>query len=170
MTIQWLSTLGVPTSPWHTIIDIVCCIWDEMYCISEGPCVICFSTRFHMTSQDLSQETRTPFLRISCLQWSVSTQWITCIWAHCGVRAHLMHSSQPTAHKTTLSKCHYVCIYVCFITYTADSTVCVCILSMEGARCGVLWLAGHRQALCGCQASLTSSSLIAIIPMMKLII
>ena len=133
--------------------DIVSCIPDvlcEMYSLSESTCVICFSSRFRMTSWDLWQETRTPFLRISCWQWSVSSQWLACVWAHCGIRAHLMHPSQQTAHTTALCPSIIMFVFMCVSSHTPS----VCILSIDGARCGVLWLAGHRQPLYDCQLAL----------------
>lgn len=96
-----------------------------------------------MTSQDLSQETKTSFLRISCLRWSVSTQSITHVWAHCGVRAHLEHRdallSKLTEHKTTLCLSAVLFLCVCVSSHMQQTAPSVCILSIEGARCGVLW-------------------------------
>lgn len=76
---------------------------------------------------------------------------------------------KPTAHRTTLCLSVVVFVCVCVSSHMQQTAPSVCILSIEGARCGVLWLEGHRQSLCGCQASLPSSSLIAIISMMRLI-
>lgn len=134
---------------------------------------ICFfSARFHTTSRDRSQKTRTLFLRISCLRLSVSTQWITDMRAHCGVSTRFItktHSCVNKQHTKPLVVQMWLCFYMCVSSPVQQTAPSVCILSIESARCEVLWLAGHRDSLCDCQASLVSRSLIAIISMMRLI-
>lgn len=77
-----------------------------------------------------------------------------------------MHVAAYEHTDKLVSKLTSMCAFSAHSQQTAPS---VCVLSIEGARCGVLCLAGHRQSLCKCQASLASSNLIAIISMMRLI-
>lgn len=73
----------------------------------------------------------------------------------------------PTACRNPLQES--LCFAPVSVSTRTEQTVpSVCILSIEGTRCGVLWSVRHRRPLCGCQAH-GLTSIIVVIPMMKLI-
>lgn len=115
-------------------------------------CVFLFIfPRYAMISQDPSLETRTLSLRTSCSWWSVSTQHIQHVWPHCGVRANpitKMHFciNQRSTHSHSLSQCGCFCL-MRVSSHMWRTAPRACILSIEDARCGVLWLAGTEGAV-----------------------
>lgn len=127
-----------------------------------------FISRFHTTSQGLSAETRTPSLRILFLQWSVSTQGKRA-HGHIAASEHIWCTRFHTLHTKALCVKESLFLYLCVFHHTRQTAQAVCSSSIDVARCGVISLAAHRQALCGRQAPLTSSSLITVIPAMELI-
>lgn len=140
--------------------------WNQMDRMDE--CAFMFSSRFLTTSQGLSAETRTPSLRILFLRWSVSTQWKRA-HEHIVASEHIWCTRFHTRHTKALCVKESLFLYLCVFHHTPQTAQAVCSSSIDVARCGVISLAAHRQALCGRQALLTSSSLIAVIPAMELI-
>lgn len=113
-----------------------------MYRIRECPCMIFF---VHQISYDLTGSlTRNKdslpqnlLFTMKC-KYPINNMHTSTLWRQSTVDHKDALFSKPTTHKTTLCLSVAVFVCVCFITYAADSTVCVYIVYRRCQMWGVV--------------------------------
>lgn len=125
-----------------------CCM--IFYAAYEETCAVSlYHLFFHQVSYDLTgsltrNKDSLPQILLLTMKCKYPVSTVTSIWAHCGIRVCVTHSPQPTANQTTQSVVIFV--FMCFIPYKPDSSVCVYEVNgtCQMLRCCGLWDTGSH--------------------------